>query len=237
MASQPIYQFYAELDDYTPKVWRRFQVQGNVTIARLAYILMTLFEMQASHIYTMEVRSEDIYARHAESSLIREKPFTLRYDPPGFGLPADDENEVFDATKFKLMHVVRSPGSRLYLSYDFGDGWGVTLTLEEVFKDRSLPGRELPRVLDGRGYGIIENCGGPGGLDQLRKAFTRKRGKDYKRYREWLGVDELDLDSFDVDDMNFRLKKVPRIYSDIYELELPPTAYSMSILNRDYQKD
>ena len=26
MASQPIYQFYAELKDYEPKIWRRFQV-------------------------------------------------------------------------------------------------------------------------------------------------------------------------------------------------------------------
>lgn len=43
MASQPIYQFYVELQDYTPKIWRRFQVLGNVTAARLGYIIMTMF--------------------------------------------------------------------------------------------------------------------------------------------------------------------------------------------------
>jgi hypothetical protein len=48
MASQPIYQFYAELDDYSPKIWRRFQVMNNITMARLGYIVMTIFEMQAS---------------------------------------------------------------------------------------------------------------------------------------------------------------------------------------------
>lgn len=31
MASQPIYQFYAELKDYEPKIWRRFQVMNNIT--------------------------------------------------------------------------------------------------------------------------------------------------------------------------------------------------------------
>ena len=31
MASQPIYQFYVELQDYTPQIWCRFQVLGNVT--------------------------------------------------------------------------------------------------------------------------------------------------------------------------------------------------------------
>lgn len=33
MASQPIYQFYAELKDYEPKIWRRFQVPENITMA------------------------------------------------------------------------------------------------------------------------------------------------------------------------------------------------------------
>jgi hypothetical protein len=55
MASQPIYQFYAELDNYSPKIWRRFQVMNNITMARLGYIVMTIFEMQASHLFCFEV--------------------------------------------------------------------------------------------------------------------------------------------------------------------------------------
>ena len=35
MASKPIYQFYAELEDYEPKIWRRFQVMSDITVARL----------------------------------------------------------------------------------------------------------------------------------------------------------------------------------------------------------
>ena len=55
MASKPIYQIYAELQEYEPKIWRRFQVMNDITVARLAYILMTLFEMQGSHLYLFEV--------------------------------------------------------------------------------------------------------------------------------------------------------------------------------------
>ena len=47
MAFQPIYQFYSELRNYEPKIWRRFQVLGNITLARLGYILITLYEMKA----------------------------------------------------------------------------------------------------------------------------------------------------------------------------------------------
>ena len=51
MAIHPVYRFYAELTDYTPKIWRRFEVNGSKTIAELGYIIMTIFEMQASHLF------------------------------------------------------------------------------------------------------------------------------------------------------------------------------------------
>lgn len=55
MASHPIYQFYVELVDYEPKIWRRFQVMNNTSMAKLGYIVMTLFEMQASHLFCFNV--------------------------------------------------------------------------------------------------------------------------------------------------------------------------------------
>ena len=66
MASQPIYQIYAELADYEPKMWRRFQVMQNISIARLGYIIMTLFEMQASHLFCIEVPYRSNYIQHKE---------------------------------------------------------------------------------------------------------------------------------------------------------------------------
>jgi hypothetical protein len=46
---------------------RRFEVVSNITIARLGYILMTLFEMQASHLFSFDVPfSENYRIRMAE---------------------------------------------------------------------------------------------------------------------------------------------------------------------------
>ena len=45
-------------------------------------------------------------------------------------------------------------------------------------------------------------------------------------------ADALDLTAFDIDDINFRLKKVPTIYRKIYEDNRPPSREVMKILER-----
>jgi len=251
MASNPIYELYAQLRDYQPKIWRRFQVANNITIARLGYILMTLFEMQANHLFRIEVpfRENLIMALRKRlgdseyNKLFADDPFNETEENGIFEiitedtyLYRDEDEKVYDITEHKLKHVIKVPDSRLVFFYDFGDNWIVDVTLERIFEDDNLSGRLLPRVLDGEGYGIIEDCGGVGGLENLAKAFKKKKGKEYNMYREWLGIDDLDLNHFDINDMNFRLLKVPRIYSDIYERNMEPSERSMDILDRKYLK-
>ena len=108
--------------------------------------------------------------------------------------------------------------------------------LEEVFEDSELPGKELPRVLEGQGFGIIEDCGGPAGLEHLREVFQQKSSPEYQSMREWLGTSEVDLSVFDLQDLNFRLKKLPRIFRDLYEYDYPPTKHSIDLLDRKYCK-
>jgi len=247
MANHPIYQFYAELDDYKPKIWRRFQVSDDITVARLCYIIQVLFEMKASHLMELEVPVGDNH-----------KAFTKKNHPEMFEtLSAEYFDDIiyhyeiidedlgpyadppvnmltYDATKVKIESAVSEPGDKINFHYDFGDDWRVTLTLEKAFTDKDLPGSELPRVLDGAGFGIVEDAGGVGGLEELAKAFKKKKGANYKQFSEWLGVDDLDLSAFDLEDMNFRLKKIPRIYKQCYEDRLTPTQYSINLIERKY---
>ena len=225
MASQPIYQFYAELYDYEPKMWRRFQALNNVTMARLGYIVMTLFEMQASHLFNFEVPFEE-KPELAKIRIELQNEYTFN----------EFEGSIMDATKTKVKGVLNHETDTMNFNYDYGDGWVIELTLEKIFEDKELPGKELPRMLEGEGFGIIEDCGGPGGLEEIVKAYKMKKGSRYQEYSEWLGMDDLDLSTFDRDDMNFRLKKIPRIYSDIYEHRLEPTKQSMDLLMRKYKK-
>ncbi len=91
--------------------------------------------------------------------------------------------------------------------------------------------------MEGEGFGIIEDCGSPDGLTHLTEVFKKKTGKEYLSLSQWLRQENLDLTVFDVDDMNFRLKKVPQIYRDLYEYGNAPTDRSIAILNRAYLKE
>ena len=240
MASQLIYQFYSELADFEPKIWRRFQVAGNITMARLGYIVMTLYEMNAGHLFSVDFPIDENLklnmARFPEFHPVPpEEERIVHYEVlSDEDYPDMQQDDARDATETKLSSLSHEPGLLLRVMYDFGDGWEVTLQLESVIEDKNLPGKELPRVLEGEGFGIIENCGGPDGLAHLAEAFKTKAGEEYEALSEWLGQKELDLTAFDLDDMNFRLKKVPRIYRDLYEYDYEPTDHSIGILNRAY---
>jgi hypothetical protein len=238
MANNQIYQFYAELDDFEPTIWRRFQVRSDATIARLGYIVQVLFEMRASHLMAIEIdRSKNIFKNLPKLKDIPDfKDSPIRYEVPSEGqdMFPDPELRAEDATKTRLRSALDKEGDELQLNYDFGDDWWVSLTLEKMFSDKDLPDAELPQVLDGAGFGIIEDVGGTWGLTDLVKAFKKKKGADYKHLCEWLGVKTFDITMFDLDDMNFRLKKIPRIYKQIYEDKLYPTKKSIDLIERKY---
>lgn len=246
MASQPIYQIYAELQDYEPKIWRRFQVMNDITVARLAYILMTLFEMKGEHLYKFEVNELDNYiTNHLEHYNKYFKDGDDNFFKIGqYGCIFEDEDiipmldkkyrELKDAKKIKLKHILDEEKQKMEFQYDFGDNWWFNIVLEKIFKDDNIKGKDLPRVLEGEGFGIIENCGGIMGLEDIREAYKIKKGEDYEMYSDWLGKEKIDLEKCDLDDLNFRLKKLPRIFKDSYEYGFEPSETSIKILERDY---
>ena len=244
MATQPIYQFNSELLDYEPKIWRRFQVPGNITLARLGYIVMTLYEMKGNHpfqftlpglynntIYNKSLGKEDddsgymdttVYALNSEAD--DDDPFT-----------EDLEVEDMAATKMKNLFYGIA-GEKLIMEYDFGDGWEVELTLESVTKDPDLPANELPRVLEGKGFGIVEDCGGVSGLAEVAAAFKNKGSEEYYEWREQLGVKNLNLERLDKKDMNVRLRKLPRMFQSLYEKHESLSQNSIDFLERAYKQ-
>lgn len=251
MASKPIYQIYAELEEYEPKIWRRFQVMNDITMAKLAYILMTLFEMQGSHLYLFEVNELNnfiinnfkFYNKHIK--YFNENNDILKIGQYGCIFENDDiipkldkrYRELKDAKDIKVKHILDEENEKMEFQYDFGDNWRFNIVLDKIIEDKNILGKDLPKVIEGEGFGIIEDCGGTMGLEDIKEAFKIKKGEDYEMYSNWLGKDNLDLNKCDLEDLNFRLKKLPRIFKDSYEYYLEPTQQSINILEREYLRN
>ena len=216
MASKPIYQIYAELQDYEPKIWRRFQVMNDITMARLAYILMTLFEMKGSHLYLFEVdelnnfiiNNLEHYNKHIEDfkndDLFKIGQYGCIFEDDDI-IPRLDKRyrELKDAKDVKLKWILDKVNEKMEFQYDFGDNWRFNVVLEKIFEDESISGRDLPRVIEGERFGIIEDCGGIIGLEDIKKAFEIKKGEDYEMYSNWLGTENLDLNISEYVTVNF----------------------------------
>ena len=193
MASKPIYQIYAELQDYEPKILRRFQVMNDITMARLAYILMTLFEMQGSHLYLFEVdelnnfivNNLEYYNKHIEDfkddDLFKIGQYGCVFEDDDI-IPRLDKRykELKDAKDVKLKWILDKVNEKMEFQYDFGDNWRFNVVLEKIFEDENIKGKDLPRVIEGEGFGIIEDCGGTMGLEDIKKAFEIKKVKIMK---------------------------------------------------------
>ena len=224
-----VYQFISELEGYTPKIWRRFQVVKTISLARLAYIVMAMYEMKAYHLLAIEYERPFLTATGRQSKRME---LICRYDFPDSDLDGEEDGGG-DATQVRLSDMILEAPYRLVVWYDFGDDWRVSVRLEKALDVPGLSARELPRVLEGEGFGILEDCGGVCGLMDLAREFPAK-GAEYEEYCAETGLRELNLAKFDLNDMNFRLKKIPGIFAKIYEQHAAHSRRAIDLIERKY---
>lgn len=234
MATKPIYTFYCKLHEVLPETWRLIQLPQNRSVAQLAYAVMTTFEMQARHLFNVTVfkdpSNKDSWRRSADDTV--------------YTTDVDEDREVYgssvaDAVATQIDSVF-APGNReAVLNYDYGDGWKVSIVLVDIMTDPELKVRDLPRVIAGAGYGIVEDIGGTYGLYQLEDAFQNPTSgtdndiEEKQAMREWFWLDHFDMNEFDRDEMNSRLKKIPGIYQRAYEKWKAPTAAEARLIMRE----
>lgn len=225
MAKHKIYTIYAELADYEPKIWRRFEINGQKTIAELVYITMIQFEMQASHLYELTLQ---LAPRFGITNLRQRYRFYPQMMPPEY----EEEGVMsFPAEEHTLNNFGVNKDDNLTLLYDFGDGWEVHLRVESV-EEKEISLKEIPRVIAGEGFGIIEDCGGPGGLAHVVEVLAVGHGDEYDHLSSWLGVEQLDFTHFDREEMNIRIKKLLRVYRQSYEEGMEPSRQMLKFLLR-----
>lgn len=69
---------------------------------------------------------------------------------------------------------------KLYFTYDFGDNWEFKIKLEKILDPDEVKDPHIPRVLTGKGQGILEDIGGTWGLREFLE--EKELIDDYKYY-------------------------------------------------------
>ncbi|MFI3326562.1 MAG: plasmid pRiA4b ORF-3 family protein [Clostridia bacterium] len=198
MAKSKIYEIYSELKGSEPLIHRTFLISETATMTKLAYTMMIAFKMQASHLFCFEIPVKKKLENNDEFlrvEIINE--FTEKYD----------DIEIIDAVENRVKDIFSEVGETGTLNYDFGDDWNVQFTVTKIYKDENQDARELPKVTNGTGYGILEDIGGVYMLNEITETYKTKTGETYEEYSEYLGK-RFNFTKFDKSKLNSRLKNL-----------------------------
>jgi hypothetical protein len=177
MAPESVYELKVTLLDSRPPIWRRFQVEGAVTLQQMHRILQVVMGWTDSHMHGFRVRQPGQRGARRQFLPIEK---------------ADEEST-------QLADLLRRPTDRVVYEYDFGDGWEHEIVLEEVVA-RSSTAR-YPIVLSGRGACPPDDVGGIPGYYHFLEAIKDPKHPDHEEMVEW-GGEDFDPARFDVQSVN-----------------------------------
>ncbi|WP_024794800.1 plasmid pRiA4b ORF-3 family protein [Tomitella biformata] len=170
-----VYTLRVELQDIEPAIWRQIAVPSDLMLDALHPVLQTVMGWRDSHLHGF--LSGELGSPDSERFEVRsEFSEPLGFGPPGYAAQAY-EDEV------RLDEVLAEVGDTLLYSYDFGDGWVHTVTLEGVDEVASST---VPVCLDGARACPPEDCGGVPGYENLLRVQASSGDASSRELREWL---------------------------------------------------
>lgn len=182
----PVLQLKIMLKGARPPIWRRVLVPAGIPLSQLHRVIQGLFGWLDYHLH------------HFQTGGFRGPTYA----------PVDPGNDFYgerslDESKVTVGELLTAVGSKLSYTYDFGDDWEHSVTLEKVLADDG--GGRLPRCTAGRGAAPAEDSGGTWGWANIVQAVNDPDHEEHEEYRQWLGLqpgETLDAKAFDVDQAN-----------------------------------
>ncbi|HPA18306.1 MAG TPA: plasmid pRiA4b ORF-3 family protein [Verrucomicrobiae bacterium] len=177
-----LYRLRVELMGVVPPVWRSLLVAGDATLGWLHAALQVATGWTNSHLHRFGTPSGD-------------------FSDPSFELECGDEGRV------RLMDVAPVGGTELEYEYDMGDSWSHRVTVESITGPQGPIARDAECV-DGARACPPEDCGGPGGYEDLLEAIADPGHEEHDSMLEWLGGG-FDPEAFDRAHVDACLKLLP----------------------------
>jgi Plasmid pRiA4b ORF-3-like protein len=184
-----VHRLKVTLRSVKPPIWRRIEVESDVTLTELSDLLEAAMGWMGGHLHTFEA-----------AGVTYERP-----DPDdGISRRARDESE------HRLGEVLTAVGAKMRWDYDFGDGRQHGVEVEAI--DPIDPAAEYPRCVAGRRACPPEDCGGPWGFQELLETIADPSDPRHEELTEWLPLD-YDPGEFDPDDATEEMR-MPRPLAD-----------------------
>lgn len=177
------YKLKISLNEYEDKLNRTILFNYNNDLDDLAYTILSIFNTLASHLYMFK---DDKDKYECEISL---------FNAEEMGYP-----DVGKSTFYVTLDMLNMKNNKFKMIYDFGDNYEFVIEilelveLDEIFR--------IPRVIDGKGYGIIEDG------KHILEDYLNGKPLEYpllfiKRGR----FTQVDFDSFDLVESNKKIKR------------------------------
>jgi hypothetical protein len=180
-APASIHELEISLCEIEPRIWRRFVVRSDASLARLHDVIQVVMGWYDCHLHQFI------------------GPDETRYSPPYREMDFDWDADVIDERKVKIRKALPDVGSRLVYEYDFGDGWEHVIEVVDIHPPE--PGTRYPRCLAGERACPPEDCGGPYSYPELLAALANPKHPEHEQLTEWVGG-AFDAEALDVDRVN-----------------------------------
>ena len=181
------YRLKVTLRGSRPAIWRRVEVNPDVTLFRLHQVLQAVMGWTDSHLH--QYRRGSTYYGQLD---------------PEFGMRRENERRIH------LGDVLHTPKDRMIYEYDFGDGWEHDVVLEST--EVPIKGGPEVRVVAGKGACPPEDVGGLGGYYRFLEAIADPNSPEHKEMLEWGGP--FNPGAFDIDEVNEYFQKRRRTRRD-----------------------
>ncbi|MEV6209224.1 plasmid pRiA4b ORF-3 family protein [Kitasatospora sp. NPDC051914] len=177
----PVYQLRIQLSDVDqPPVWRLIQVPAGIRLDRLHQVIQAVMGWQNCHLHAFSADGVQYGRRSSELDFV-------------------DETTV-------VLDVLVKEGAHLDYDYDFGDSWEHSITVERRMTAEA--GHHYPVCVDGAGACPPEDCGGPGGYEDLKQTLQDSANPEHEDLLRWLGLKtaaDFDPAYFDLREINRQL--------------------------------
>lgn len=158
-----VHRLEVTLRSVKPPVWRRIEVDSDITLDDLSDLLEAAVGWLGGHLHAFDV-----------DGILYE-----RTDPDeGLSRGARDESV------HQLGNVLAEVGTKMRWDYDFGDGWQHDIVVEAI--EPADPDAIYPCCVAGRRACPPEDCGGPWGYEELLEALAEKDHPRHDELTEWI---------------------------------------------------